>query len=546
MATTELCKVLIVDDEILIRQGIKHFMDWEKQGFHIVGEASNGLEALERIAELRPHIVITDIVMPVMDGEELTRQIKQQYPEIEVIILSSFGEFDYVRSTFQSGVADYILKPKLDLNHLLAVLRLTAERIPGLGSLSKPGAVDSGSGGLSPSFDRKLERLMSGYEADFEPDELRAAFPHPIFCMIGFDARDREDPASLAPGRLGELLREGVAAELTPFMVMRELPADGHVRLLLINAEPLSLDKLLTAAGGAARELAESDNGASSSTTAGFGTHVPIAITAPFSTIGDLHAVYTGSLLRLLSYSFYLPEHPVLVEGKLPPVIRHAESFNLNRFTEEFKRGHFPQAFDYLRSHAAAMANDYTSDVFGFKSFLGNLVFNITVLLGNMDYDVKELEKGKYRHFKSIEDALYASEALACLDAFIEEAEACISDKATLPGNANMKKLLDYIHDHYAEPLNLTDMAKHFHFNPSYLSSYFSAHNSEGFVDYLHKVRIEKAEELLRKGDALISEISGLVGYSDHSYFCKVFKKSTGLSPSRYRRQFMGEVKGLS
>lgn len=530
MAATDYCKVLIVDDEILIRQGIKHFMDWEQEGFHIVGEASNGVEALERIAELKPHIVITDIVMPVMDGEELTRQIKQQYPEIEIIILSSFGEFDYVRSTFQHGVADYILKPKLDHQHLLTVLKLTAERIPSLGL--KEGA----GGGYEPSLDRKLERLLSGYAPDFEPDELATAFPHPHFCLAGFDTRGLEGPLLPTPGTLGDLIHAGLASRsrTSPAVVMRVLPLEGTVRALLINAEAQPLDELTHAAQHVASRLADS------------GQRIPIALTERFTSIEALSDIYTGSLLKLLGYSFYLPHLPVLVEGKLPAPGQRVESFNLNRFTEEFKRGHFRQAFDYLREHAAAMAADYTSDVFEFKSFLGNLVFNITVLLSNMEYDVKELETGKYRHFKAIEDARFASDALACLDVFIGEAEACISDKASAPANANMKKLLDYIHEHYAEPLNLTDMAKHFHFNPSYLSSYFSSHNNEGFVDYLHKVRIEKAEELLRKGDAMISEISGLVGYSDHSYFCKVFKKLTGLSPSRYRRQFMGEEKGQS
>ncbi|MED4958707.1 response regulator, partial [Paenibacillus macerans] len=104
----ELCKILIVDDEILVRQGIKHHLNWEQYGFQIVGEASNGKEALEMIGRLSPHIVITDIVMPVMDGEEFTRVLKAHFPQIEVVVLSSYGEFNYVRSTFQSGVADYI------------------------------------------------------------------------------------------------------------------------------------------------------------------------------------------------------------------------------------------------------------------------------------------------------------------------------------------------------------------------------------------------------------------------------------------------------
>lgn len=128
----QICKVLIVDDEILVRQGIKYVLDCEQEGFQIVGEAANGREALNSLLTLQPHIIITDIVMPVMDGEELTRLVKRDYPDTEVIVLSSFSEFHYVRSTFQHGVADYILKPKLEAGALLQVLKKTRERIPGL------------------------------------------------------------------------------------------------------------------------------------------------------------------------------------------------------------------------------------------------------------------------------------------------------------------------------------------------------------------------------------------------------------------------------
>ena len=132
MTENQWCKVLIVDDELLIRQGIKHSINWEKEGFKIIGEATNGEEALDLIEAFRPHIVITDMVMPVMDGEALTKAIKEDYPQIEIIILSSFGDFDYVRSTFQLGVSDYILKPQLEGADLLEALQQAAQKIPAL------------------------------------------------------------------------------------------------------------------------------------------------------------------------------------------------------------------------------------------------------------------------------------------------------------------------------------------------------------------------------------------------------------------------------
>jgi two-component system response regulator YesN len=518
--TQNYCKVLIVDDEVLIRQGIKHFMNWEQEGFHIIGEASNGQEALELIAELRPHIVLTDIVMPVMDGEELTRQIKLHFPDIEVIVLSSFGEFDYVRSTFQSGVADYILKPKLDMQHLLTVLKLTAEKIPELRSQQT-------TGGRELSLDMLLERLLSGYDVEAGMMEAVAAeLPHPYFCLIGGSLKGhteqwRADVQSVK-ARIGKLVQLRV-----PGAVSRLLPADGQMAILLLNVDQQGLSAL----PGLARELTDVLTLAT--------PRIPLVVSETFTDFTQLGAVYRNDLLKLIDYSFYFPGKPVLIHNELPAPQPGPPSFNLNRFTEEFKRERFAAAFQYIHEHVEEMARSYTTDVYEFKAFLGNLVFNMTVLLGNMDYDVKELDRNKYAYFKAIEDARYADEAIAQLGNFITEASKRIEDKASSAGNANMKMLLEYIDEHYAEPLSLTEMARHFHFNPSYLSSYFSSHNNEGFVDYLHKVRTDKAAELLRQGEATISEISDQVGYSDHSYFTKVFKKLTGMSPSRYRRQYM-------
>ena len=92
------CRILIVEDEYLTRQGIKGMIHWEQEGFQIVGEASNGEEALARIEELKPQIVLTDVVMPVMDGIALTQAIQERYPETRVIVLSGYSDFEYVKS----------------------------------------------------------------------------------------------------------------------------------------------------------------------------------------------------------------------------------------------------------------------------------------------------------------------------------------------------------------------------------------------------------------------------------------------------------------
>lgn len=121
-------KMIIVDDEALLRNGIIHMADWEKYDVQIVGEASNGQEAIELVEKLQPDIVITDIRMPIMDGIELTKVIKENYEDTEIIILSSYSDFEFVRKTLKLGALDYILKHKMNFEDLLSIIKKISPR----------------------------------------------------------------------------------------------------------------------------------------------------------------------------------------------------------------------------------------------------------------------------------------------------------------------------------------------------------------------------------------------------------------------------------
>lgn len=513
MTAGELCRVIIADDEILIRQGIKHYINWEQEGFQIVGEASNGQEVLELIENTNPHIIMTDIVMPVMDGEELTRIVKDRYPHIEMIILSSFGEFDYVRSAFQSGVVDYILKPKLDAQGLLKVLKTAASRIPSFQPMDKHINVKLSVGQI-------INKLISGYEANYDSESIVNDFPYSHYCLLGADLKAH--PSIGTPefhAHITEKIEKGLDEQLSQ-NVSFSFAFDQDIAGFIINVNRFEIPNVITFA----TQLAESEPG------------VGFALSEEFTDFSQIGNIYKESLLKLLQYRFYFPDIPLLMKKDMPEQPK-CDNFNLDWFTGEFKRKHFDSAFRYLQDHVTALSGCYQTDVFEYKAFFGNIIFNITILLGNMEYDVGELENAKYSYFKSIDQTHTAGEAVKQLNRFIAEASKCIFSMQSQPDNLNMKKLIEYMMDHYAESLTLTDVAKHFHFNPSYLSSYFSAHNNEGFIEYLNKIRIEEATKLLINGKSSISEISGMVGYSDHSYFCKVFKKLKGLSPSQYKRK---------
>lgn len=115
-------RVLLVDDEKIARIGLRTTFDWERHGFTLVGEASNGQNAMKWIQNQEIDILITDIAMPVMDGLELTRKTKELCPWVKVLLLSCHNDFEYVREGIRLGASDYILKPTLNSDSLITVL----------------------------------------------------------------------------------------------------------------------------------------------------------------------------------------------------------------------------------------------------------------------------------------------------------------------------------------------------------------------------------------------------------------------------------------
>lgn len=153
-------KILVVDDEFIMWQGIKHMVNWEQEGFQVIGEAANGKEALKLIAQEEPNIVISDVVMPQMDGIELAKTIQKNYPNIRIVILSGYSDFEYVKSSFQYGVADYILKPTLNPDELLKVIKKIADD-----SSASPSPKNSDS-------NNELSHLLLGFDAVLNYTEL--------------------------------------------------------------------------------------------------------------------------------------------------------------------------------------------------------------------------------------------------------------------------------------------------------------------------------------------------------------------------------------
>ncbi|WP_226577727.1 response regulator transcription factor [Halobacillus litoralis] len=504
-----LYKVVVVDDEMLIRQGIINYIDWEREGFQIAGEASNGNEALQLVEELNPHVLITDVVMPGMNGIELVRIVKEKYPAIEVIVLSSFENFDYVRSSFQIGIADYILKPKLNGEELIKTLQRV---VP---DSKSPPEIEQ----QELSIEQVLQKQLSGSYLTPEETEKLETLSEGVYTLLGICRKlEEEEDGHL---RIEKRLEEHRDLKMVKWIDNNE----SDFSTALIIQDTLHSSTLYEKSVSTAREYHGGGGG-------------QWILSDSFSSLSELTNVYEKQLLKMKEYAFYLPDLPVLMKGNLPDLSRNERPFDLSRFIDRFKQKKFDIAVEELRRHLDSLTKDYTLDVFEFKSWMENVIFNSIVLLGNMKYRVDELETLKYEYFATINEAANVDDAAAPFHDFLKKVQGIVQlEEGQGEHPENVRRLLEHIEDHYAEPLSLTTLANCFHFNPSYLSSYFSTHLKVGFVDYLNKVRIEKAKQILETTKKNIGEVSEMVGYSDPSYFCKVFKRVAGSSPGKYRKK---------
>lgn len=501
------CKILIVDDEYIIRQGIKHLLDWEKYGFQVIGEAGNGMQALEMVEKDPPDIVLTDIAMPVMDGIELTKMLNIKNGGIQVIILSGYSDFEYVKSTFQNGAVDYILKPTLNPKELLSVLQKAVQRIPNLALKSS----------AEIHIESLLNQFILGFTDILQTGQLKKQFPLPCLRILGINRKICKNN-SVINSFMGSGVYEMLGAyHPYPFNI------NDDIALVVFNYDHPDEATLSHAVRETVKKLSAASSG------------LFFVLSDPFYRLEDIRTVYNDRFCKLTERRFYFKNVPLMAASKFPP-LQEYEKFDTKRFTSQLTSMNFEQALQMLREYVDRAVSEYRMNEPELKAFLESMLYNLISELEELNLNAENLSHLKLNYLSSIEAADYAEDFLKVFHDICGDFSIIIQNYHLKINNDAMKRITAYLQDHYSEPITLNDIAKKFNFSYYYLSSYFSAHSDEGFSEYLNRVRIEKSLELLRNKSIPISEISALVGYSDHSYFCKVFKKFTGHTPSEYRK----------
>ena len=528
-------KVFLVEDEYVAREGIRNSVDWKTTGFELCGEAPDGEIALPMIDACQPDVLITDIKMPHLDGLQLCRIVRERLPWVKIIILTGYGEFEYAQEAVKLGVIEYLLKP-VGAQELRKVLQKMTEKLDREKQQEENvqklrDQVEHNQTLLKENFLRKLViGAVSSSEAIEKSQILQinivAKWYQVIVIKIGlYDNKERFDYDEF---------------QNVEHIVSRLIENNPNIFLLKTNLQELIVimkgesAEFLVQEGRFLTELAKDE-------IVSHTRCVPIiGLGSSQPRIGKIHESFSDALASIDNQARGLGE-----QLQHNSVVAKTELLKLDKTAvENYLRSGTKETFDnffgnYIRPLGEAL-NSYIIKNYIFIDIVLTTARFLKELGGNIDQisEMNQVEALLVNITTTAQIREQAKKVLAKAIAF--------RDKQTQSQySAIIFRAKDYIEHHYTDPdMSLTQVANHVNRSPSHFSTIFGQEAGLTFRDYLTKVRIEKAKDLLSTTMLNSSEIACGVGYKDPHYFSSVFKKITGLSPKEFRLQTRARQKG--
>lgn len=501
--------VYLTDDEPFIIEGLYDMIDWAALGMAIVGHAGNGKLALEAMEHTPVDLLITDISMPVMNGLQLIGAARERNPDLKVIVLSAYSDFDYLREGMKLGIENYLLKP-INVTELKETLSNTAFKLNNM----------------------KAETFMHDYGLQLMKDNI-------LFRWLTGTMEEKEY------SERAELLGIELKGDYVAVFVIRGGAELGDRRLERVAA---TLDHIEDSAvfhdieGDIVAIAGFQDQHADKS-----------AILQGLSALNESGALKAGTF-RFSAGSIYRKEQA----GESYNEAKKAQEYflvypeqqwldygdkNLFRDTEvpSFPLDWAEYGKLLVARDAAKLVGKVTGDFEQLRKISGvtpsvmkDIAFEMIVRFKMELKEIKRMEEPEL-FASGFENVRSASDYAELSDAVRQVALRCVDSLVRDSRNPVVAQVLRTIHEHYTDELSLKTLGAQYHIHPVYLGQLFIKETNESFTEYLNKFRIEKAKEMLKTTTHKVQEIARLVGYWETGYFYKQFKKHVGVSPTDYK-----------
>lgn len=534
-------KVFLVEDEMVIRRGIKNSIDWEKEGYIFCGEASDGELAYPMIIKEKPDILITDIRMPFMDGLELCKLVKKELPNIKILILSGYDEFDYAKEAIRLGVTEYLLKP-ISSGKLLEALNGVSESI------------------RREKEDKDLVRKYMEEMRENTEHEKQKFFEQMIAGNLSMaDALEtgKKYEMNLSAGmynlllfrftlgeenrKSGELLGEAEYAiekltERLEYVFEFQRGVDGWAFLLMADNEEQMSERVKELS----KDLEEIMK--NYSTIAYFG-----GIGQPVARLRELEESFREAE-RALAARFTMELNRIIsVEDiRMAQNVDTLDDIEITSFGEIEKTRTMLEKFlnngaeDEIDEFVDVYINELPEE--NLKSVLMRqyIIMDAYIVMMSFCEKIEGIEGEMQAQSEELKNSMKTIQTLEEIKNYIRMLlKKIIGVRDTISGRRYsdiIEIAKDQIRKTYmSDEISLNTIAAEVGMSPSYFSSIFSKEMGKTFVEYLTEIRMDRAKELLMCSSMKTSEIGYEVGYKDPHYFSYIFKKTQNCTPKEFR-----------
>lgn len=525
-------KVLIVEDEMLVRMGIKASADWGRFNMQIVADAANGLLAWEAYEKERPDVILTDIRMPVMDGLELISRIREKDQKTHIIILSCLEEFSLVQKAMKLGVADYILKLTTTREELEAILekiqkKLDEDKRHGLLEAAKTSQLS----GKNPQ--KALSEFFTcapDAEASFanalSKSGVRIPSGKSALCVLEID--HFESAKMKFDDEHGELIKFSVMNIVNEILDSHNAGISlsvGQNRIILIfspgnrdnKGDAAVYGKLLEDVLDQIRRTLD--------------TYLELSVTITAGPLqdgfGNIRKIY-DQCAQALEYKFFIGTGQTFSSGQAVNEPLHGKVFNL---LSEFaaKENELPASF---REEILQLAS---SGELSKDKLLGSLIiWSARILESCHTADPNLLYADVIECGNMLRACETLEEALGVFEKHLKDLGCLGIDSGNY--RKEIVQAIKYIHKHYDKKITVEEIAEAVNYSPNYLCSIFRKETNISLTEYINSIRIKEAKKLLLNSNLKNYEIAEKVGFADDNYFARTFKQVTGVRPNDFKK----------
>jgi len=521
-------KIMIVDDEPIFREYLRSHIDWELYGFELCDEAKNGVDALKKIEKNTPDIILVDINMPFMDGLELSEKLKEEYPEILIIILTGHSEFEHARKAIRLGVIDFITKP-FEKEELLRSL------IKAKNKIQKERQEKANLGNHMHFVREWLFNYLVSSDYTYDDEQTNTLLNNLGICIFS----QKYLVACIEIDKIYQNLEEFKERSLWKFAVSNIL--DEIIKTkgshIIFNGPEERIVSIFEFGDGEGNDIIiETFEKLCRLVKQYFGFTITVGIGSMQMGFRGIRKSYLDALAALQNKFILGCDRVIeynnvnligLRKGLYPAAINEDILINLRLGNFENVKAKLEEILLYLKSQKVTVE-------YAYAAFMGviSLLLSYVTECGN---DIQNIFGKNFSPFSEIKNKHSIDEAFNwVVNLFKKVLQSSANNKITRTRKI-AEAAKNYIDTHYPDKdLNISKVASNVYVNSSYLRAIYKKEFGITINEYITNVRMKNAREYLKTGNLKLSEISDLVGFSDASYFSKCFKKYFGVSPSEY------------